>query len=166
MSGELRFWISIFSGIPDSLSCSLYSKVKGSGFHKQNFPGFRTKSYDLHPKISLRVAAPSPPTKWGGVRLHVGYRKCAMHVLSSCTGNFLKHDCNAFLVASSPSFSLSKRHQLKQSACKENFAKVIFYFFIYCIITTPVSKFLYVALTFYHACIFTIILTKKIVGNK
>lgn len=52
-----------------------------------------------------------------------------MHVLSSCTGNFLKHGCNAFLVASSPSFSLSKRHQLKQSACKENFAKVIFYFF-------------------------------------
>lgn len=52
-----------------------------------------------------------------------------MHVLSSCTGNFLKHGCNASLVASSPSFSLPKRHQLKQSACKENFAKVIFYFF-------------------------------------
>lgn len=79
----------------------------------------------------------------------------------SCTGNFLKPDFNAFTVASSPSLSVSKLHQLKQSACKENF-KIIFSFLtIYCVITTALSKYMYVALTFYQACIFTIILIKK-----
>ena len=37
----LGFWIPILSRIPDSLSCIPESKVRGSGFHKQNFPGIR-----------------------------------------------------------------------------------------------------------------------------
>ena len=39
-----RTWIpiSIVSGIPDSLSCIPDSKVQHFGFHKQNFPGFRS----------------------------------------------------------------------------------------------------------------------------
>ena len=38
---ELGFWIPILSGILDSLSYILDSKAWDSGFHKQNFPGFR-----------------------------------------------------------------------------------------------------------------------------
>ena len=38
---ELGFWIPILSRIPDSLSCIPESKVRGSGIHKHNFPGFR-----------------------------------------------------------------------------------------------------------------------------
>ena len=34
-------WISIVSGIPDSLSCIPDSKAQDSGLHKQNFLGFR-----------------------------------------------------------------------------------------------------------------------------
>ena len=36
---ELGFWIPIFSGIPDSLSCILDSKAQDSGFNEQTFPG-------------------------------------------------------------------------------------------------------------------------------
>ena len=35
------FWLSIVSGIPDSLSWIPYSKTQDSGFHKEKFPGFR-----------------------------------------------------------------------------------------------------------------------------
>ena len=38
---ELGFWIPILTKIPDSLSCISESKVQGSGFHKQIFPGFQ-----------------------------------------------------------------------------------------------------------------------------
>ena len=38
---EPGFWISIVSGIQDSLSCILDSKAQDSGFHKQTFPRFR-----------------------------------------------------------------------------------------------------------------------------
>ena len=41
LSVELEFWIPIFSGIPDSLNYIPDSKTQDSGFHKQNFPGFR-----------------------------------------------------------------------------------------------------------------------------
>ena len=41
LSVELGFCISIFRAIPDSLSCILVSKAQDSGFHKQNFLGFR-----------------------------------------------------------------------------------------------------------------------------
>ena len=34
---ELEFWISIVSGIPDSLSCISDSKAQDSRLHKQNF---------------------------------------------------------------------------------------------------------------------------------
>ena len=33
-------WISIVSGIPDSLSCIPERKAEDSGFHKQKFHGF------------------------------------------------------------------------------------------------------------------------------
>ena len=38
---EFRFWITIVSGIPDSLSCISDSEAQDSGFHKQKVPGFR-----------------------------------------------------------------------------------------------------------------------------
>ena len=38
---ERGIWISIVSGIPNSLSCIPDSKVQDSGFHKQIFLGFR-----------------------------------------------------------------------------------------------------------------------------
>ena len=38
---SLGFWIPLVTGIPDSLSCIADSKAQDSGFHKQNFPGFR-----------------------------------------------------------------------------------------------------------------------------
>ena len=38
-SVQLRFWIPVISGIPDSLSKISDSKAQDSGFHKQNFPG-------------------------------------------------------------------------------------------------------------------------------
>ena len=38
---KLGFWIPIISRIPDSLSCIPDSKAQDSGFHKQNFYGFR-----------------------------------------------------------------------------------------------------------------------------
>ena len=41
LSVELGFWIPIVSGIPDSMSCIPDSKTRDSGFHKQNFSGFR-----------------------------------------------------------------------------------------------------------------------------
>ena len=40
-SVELGFQMPIVSGIPDSFSCVPDSKAQDSGFHKQNFPGFR-----------------------------------------------------------------------------------------------------------------------------
>ena len=51
---ELGFWIPIFSGIPDSLSCILDSKAQDSGFNEQTFiqdsltRGDRFMSDDLH----------------------------------------------------------------------------------------------------------------------
>ena len=55
MSVELGFWIPIVSGIVDSLSCLLDSKVQdfgfhkkifsNSGFHRQKFPGFRNPNF-------------------------------------------------------------------------------------------------------------------------
>ena len=51
---ELGFWIPIFSGIPDSLSCILDSKAQDSGFNEQTFiqdsltRGDRFMSGDLH----------------------------------------------------------------------------------------------------------------------
>ena len=41
VSVELGFWIPIVSGMPDSLNCILDCKTQDSGFHRQNFPGFR-----------------------------------------------------------------------------------------------------------------------------
>ena len=41
LSVELRFWIPIVSGIPNSLSCIPDSNAQDSGFHKQKFPGFQ-----------------------------------------------------------------------------------------------------------------------------
>ena len=38
---ELGFWITIVSGIPDSLSCIPDLKAQDSEFHKQKVPGFR-----------------------------------------------------------------------------------------------------------------------------
>ena len=38
LSVELEFWISIVSGIPDSLSCFPDSKAQDSRFHQQKFP--------------------------------------------------------------------------------------------------------------------------------
>ena len=45
-SVELGFWIPILCRIPDPLSCIPYSKAQDSGFHKQNFPGFRIRNPD------------------------------------------------------------------------------------------------------------------------
>ena len=42
-SVELRFWIPIVSGIPDSLSCIPESKAQDFVFHKQTFPRFRNR---------------------------------------------------------------------------------------------------------------------------
>ena len=39
-SVELRFWITIFSEIPDSLRCIPDSKARDSGFQEQTFPRF------------------------------------------------------------------------------------------------------------------------------
>ena len=41
LSVELGFWIPIFSGIPDSLSCIPDSKAQDFGFHEQKFPCLR-----------------------------------------------------------------------------------------------------------------------------
>ena len=51
-----RTWIpiSIVSGIPDSLSCIPDSKVQHFGFHKQNFPGFRSRQA---PYIGRKIAS-------------------------------------------------------------------------------------------------------------
>ena len=51
-----RTWIpiSIVSGIPDSLSCIPDSKVQHFGFHKQNFPGFRSPQA---PYIGRKIAS-------------------------------------------------------------------------------------------------------------
>ena len=38
---ELRFWITIVSGIPVSLNCIPDSEAQDSELHKQNVPGFR-----------------------------------------------------------------------------------------------------------------------------
>ena len=38
---ELGFWITIVSGIPNSLSCIPDLKAQDSEFHKQKVPGFR-----------------------------------------------------------------------------------------------------------------------------
>ena len=38
LSVELEFWISIVSGIPDSLSCIPDSKAQDCRFHQQKFP--------------------------------------------------------------------------------------------------------------------------------
>ena len=48
MSVELGFWIPIVSGIPDSVSCIPDSKTRDSGFHKQNFPGFRVPLHGVN----------------------------------------------------------------------------------------------------------------------
>ena len=45
LSVELRFWIPIVSGIPDSLSCIPDSKAQDSGFHKQKFLEFRNPDF-------------------------------------------------------------------------------------------------------------------------
>ena len=45
LSVELRFWIPIVSGIPDSLSCIPDSKAQDYGFHKQKFLGFRNPDF-------------------------------------------------------------------------------------------------------------------------
>ena len=48
LSVAVGFWISIVSGIPDSLSCISDSKApENSGFRKHNFLGFRIQ--DSHP---------------------------------------------------------------------------------------------------------------------
>ena len=44
---KIGFWIPIFSGIPDSLSCIADSKAYDSGFHKQNFPGFQIPDHSI-----------------------------------------------------------------------------------------------------------------------
>ena len=51
-----RTWIpiSIVSGIPDSLSCIPDSKVQHFGFHKQNFPGFRSPQA---PYVGRKIAS-------------------------------------------------------------------------------------------------------------
>ena len=41
LSVELGFWIPIFSGIPDSLSCIPDSKAQDFRFHEQKFPCLR-----------------------------------------------------------------------------------------------------------------------------
>ena len=46
LSVELGFWIPIVSEIPDSMSCIPDSKTRDSGFHKQNFPGFRMNLFE------------------------------------------------------------------------------------------------------------------------
>ena len=48
LSVELGFWIPIVSGIPDSVSCIPDSKTRDSGFHKQNFPGFRVPLHGVN----------------------------------------------------------------------------------------------------------------------
>ena len=54
MQDSLGFWIPhrglripIVRGIPDSLSYIRDSKAKDSGFHKQNFPGFRIPQVNI-----------------------------------------------------------------------------------------------------------------------
>ena len=57
MSAELGFWISIVSGIPDSLSCIPDSKAQDSGYHKQNFIGFWIPQANLNfPHFGFRVS--------------------------------------------------------------------------------------------------------------
>ena len=51
---ELGFWILILSRIPDSLSFIPESKVQGSGFHKQNFPGFRIPKGSYYSQTPLK----------------------------------------------------------------------------------------------------------------
>ena len=54
---ELGFWIPILNGIPDSLSCSLDSKTRNSGFHKgkiSQIPDFTSKNFpDSGDRIAL-----------------------------------------------------------------------------------------------------------------
>ena len=47
LSLELGFWISIVSGISNSLSCIPDSKVQDSRFHKQVFLGFRFQNQNF-----------------------------------------------------------------------------------------------------------------------
>ena len=57
LSVELRLLIPIFSGIPDSLSCIPDSKTQDSGFHKQNFLGFRIPLQGLKLKFEFGLEA-------------------------------------------------------------------------------------------------------------
>ena len=56
LSVELGFWISLVSGIPDSMSCIPDSKTRDSGFHKQIFPvsGFPYMGWTCLSKIGWR----------------------------------------------------------------------------------------------------------------
>ena len=49
----VEFWIPIVIGIPDSLSCIPDSKPQDSGFHKQNFLGFRIPQQGLKFKFEF-----------------------------------------------------------------------------------------------------------------
>ena len=64
---ELGFRIPIFSEIKDSLSCIPDSKAHGSGFHKQNFPGFRIPNENFSEsgiRIPLALHGADPTIHW------------------------------------------------------------------------------------------------------
>ena len=53
---ELRFRISIVSGISVSFRCIPDSKAQDSGFHKQKFPGFRSIPESRFPNMGERIS--------------------------------------------------------------------------------------------------------------
>ena len=75
-SVELRSWIPIVSGIPDSLGHVPDSKAQDSwfhrkifphfGFHKQKFPGFRNPDFPWYGAISsIKIISPDLFSKQG-----------------------------------------------------------------------------------------------------
>ena len=70
---ELGFQIPIVSQIVDSLSCIPDFKTHGSGFHKQNFPGFRIPNAKF-----LGIRNPESVFPWP-------YMELILHYIGVCT---------------------------------------------------------------------------------
>ena len=77
LSVELGFWIPIVSGIPDSMSCIPDSKTRDSGFHKQNFSGFRVplSGVNLFKRNGMKANPEKHQTfMWGNTNPHMNIK--------------------------------------------------------------------------------------------